>query len=170
MIPDASVHFSVLRHPSSAAGCTPCLAGTWLARLQADQGVAAGYVAPRSVPGYVGDAKDNPKPVLVWGLGRKDLTMSLGTAAGEPGVATSRYGEQLDALGLLNAVSLLFCDLARPVGSLISSGMAAGSMAARRAAGPAMASPIAIENFWHRPGWRGRKRRNRCHTFQEKRV
>lgn len=148
MTPCSAAPIPVLPHPGPALGCAPCPAGIWLARQQSDQGAAAVLLAPRSVPGYVGDAKDNPKPVLVWGLGMKDLNMSLCTAAGEPGVAASRIGEPPVALEPLKAVSLLCCDLTRSVGSLITPGMSAGSMAARRAADPAMASPIAIENFW----------------------
>jgi hypothetical protein len=148
MTPRSAAPIPVLPHPGPAPGCAPCPAGLWLARQQSDQGAAAVLRAPRSVPGYAGDAKDNPKPVLVRGLGLKDPSRSLCTAAGEPGVASSRIGELPVALGLLKAVSLPLCDLTRSVGSPITQGMPTGSMTARRAAGPAMASPIAIENFW----------------------
>lgn len=143
MTPLATVPTPVLLHPGPALGCAPCPASIWLARQQPDQGAAAGSLALWSVPGYVGDVKDNPKPVLVWGLVMRDLNMSLCTAAGVLGDATYRLLEGLDAHGLLALLRLgvgRLLSFATLWGSL---GLSVEDVAAASSASTASASPDA---------------------------
>ena len=155
-------------HPRPARGCSPCLASTWLTRRQPDLRATAGFQAPRSVPGYVGDAKDNPKPVLVTGRGKKDVNMSPCTVTGMPGVAACWIREQLDILSLRAAFSCLFCYSLRSAVFLVALGLDAGVVVGYRAANTAMASRIATRESGDKPGrWRRRKRNHR-HPFAKR--
>lgn len=148
MTPHAGTSFPGHAHPGPALGCAPCLASIWLVRQQLDQAAGAGTLASWSVPGNKGDVKDNPKPVLVWGLGRKNLNMSPCTDTGVPGVAAYWLREQLDILSLLDAFSSLFCHSLRPADSLVTLELAAGAVVGHGAANTTMASHDGHAKNW----------------------
>jgi len=152
MTSQATTPTPICQHPGPALGCAICPASTRLARQQPDQGAAAGPLALWFVPGIRGDVKDNPKPVLVWGLGMKDLNMSPCTAAGVPGEDTCWFQDQLDALWLLALILLGARRLLSFAVLWDSLGLTMENIAAVKPASTASASPSATQKSGNRPG------------------